>query len=333
MSRRWGIPPLITMIVGYTPMLPGLMLYRGMYASLNEQMITGFTNMAMALAISGALAAAWHAADSLRWIHVAAAGVDKLLFDELRASDVLADHVQAAQGLKPPVDPARSAALVVELEILTHGGAAPVVVEEEEDDFGFTPMAFDMALDEPLAPANEPAAGWRVVFKPHGKMYGSANETSLLLRELARLGRTTVSLDETDVPMLDVLAVEEGCLTWTVELHAPVAEAAVREVFDYPVFVAAPKTVGITSTGDTEVKPRNAEALAARLKALGALVTCPHGAVRTASITFPWWSRGGIPRIARAATKVGVERKWGNAPFWQHSPASLLDLAVIDAGR
>ena len=45
------------MIVGYTPMLPGLMLYRGMYASLNKQMITGFTNIAMALAISGALAA------------------------------------------------------------------------------------------------------------------------------------------------------------------------------------------------------------------------------------------------------------------------------------
>ena len=57
MSRRWGIPPLITMIVGYTPMLPGLMLYRGMYAAINEQMITGFTNLATALAISGALAA------------------------------------------------------------------------------------------------------------------------------------------------------------------------------------------------------------------------------------------------------------------------------------
>lgn len=38
---------------------------------------------------SGALADAWHAADSLRWIHVAAAGVDALLFDELRESDVL----------------------------------------------------------------------------------------------------------------------------------------------------------------------------------------------------------------------------------------------------
>ncbi|ANI93957.1 D-2-hydroxyacid dehydrogenase [Dietzia timorensis] len=38
---------------------------------------------------SGALAAAWDAADSLRWVHVAAAGVDKILFDGLRSSDVL----------------------------------------------------------------------------------------------------------------------------------------------------------------------------------------------------------------------------------------------------
>lgn len=35
-----------------------------------------------------------------------------------------------------------------------------------------------------------------------------------------------------------------------------------REVFDYPVFVAAPKTVGITSTGDTgETVPNELPAL------------------------------------------------------------------------
>lgn len=38
---------------------------------------------------SGALPAAWHAAGSLRWLHVAAAGVDRLLFPELVASDVV----------------------------------------------------------------------------------------------------------------------------------------------------------------------------------------------------------------------------------------------------
>lgn len=43
---------------------------------------------------SGALASAWHAADSLRWVHVAAAGVDTLLFDELRESDVVVTNAR-----------------------------------------------------------------------------------------------------------------------------------------------------------------------------------------------------------------------------------------------
>ena len=166
----------------------------------------------------------------------------------LRASDVLADHVQAAQGLAAPVDPARSAALVTELELLTHGGAAPVpAADEEDDDFGFTPMAFDMPLEAPVAPVAP--TGWRIVFKPHGRMYASANETGLLLRELGRLGPTVVSLDEGDLPMLDALAVEDGRLIWTVELNAAVDEAAVREVFD---FVEADCDLSITLLGEVE---------------------------------------------------------------------------------
>ena len=152
----------------------------------------------------------------------------------LRASDLLADHIQAAQGLIPPVDEGRSAALVAELEALTHGGEAAPAMEDEDDDFGFTPMAFDMALDEAVAPAPVDApTGWRVVFRPTGRMYANANETGLLLRELGRLGPLEVVLDDSAVPTLDALAVEEGCLTWTVDLAAPVEEAAVREVFDF----------------------------------------------------------------------------------------------------
>ncbi|WOB78540.1 chemotaxis protein CheA [Brevundimonas nasdae] len=161
----------------------------------------------------------------------------------LRASDVLADHIQAAQGLIPPVEEARSAALVAEMQVLTHGGEAPVEVEEDEDDFGFTPMAFDMALDEP-APlpiadlgadlgADAPSVGWRIVFKPMGRMYVNANETSLLLRELGRLGPVTVVVDDSETPTLDALSIDDGCLTWTVDLAAAVDEAAVREVFDF----------------------------------------------------------------------------------------------------
>src|SRR5699024_9536584 len=38
---------------------------------------------------SSALREAWPYADSLRWVHIAAAGVDRLLFDELKASNVV----------------------------------------------------------------------------------------------------------------------------------------------------------------------------------------------------------------------------------------------------
>lgn len=151
----------------------------------------------------------------------------------LRASDVLADHIQAAQGLIPPVDEARSAALVIELELLTHGGEAPPVMEDDEDDFGFTPMAFDMALDDAEVSQQTAPTGWRIVFKPMGRMYANANEAGLLLRELGRLGPTAVTLDDSAVPALDALAVEDGCLTWTIDLTADVDEAAVREVFDF----------------------------------------------------------------------------------------------------
>ena len=56
LSRRYGVPPLITAVSGITPFLPGLMLYRGMYALLNDQAIIGFTNLASAFAVATALA-------------------------------------------------------------------------------------------------------------------------------------------------------------------------------------------------------------------------------------------------------------------------------------
>ncbi|RNE49855.1 threonine/serine exporter ThrE [Corynebacterium alimapuense] len=57
LARRFLIPPLITAIAGITPFLPGLSVYQGMYAAMHEQMLTGFTNIATALAVACGLAA------------------------------------------------------------------------------------------------------------------------------------------------------------------------------------------------------------------------------------------------------------------------------------
>ncbi|MNU58669.1 Chemotaxis protein CheA [compost metagenome] len=187
----------------------------------------------------------------------------------LRASDVLADHIAAAQGTGAPVDAARSAGLVAELEVLTHGVAAPVVPASvaaviEEDDFGFTPLTLDLAdfgapaelpsldlpsLDLPdlAAPsAAAPTVGWRIVFRPHPRLYASANDVSLLLRELARLGPTSVELDDSGLPMLDALDAEDAHLIWTITLSGDAPEAAVRDVFD---FVEMDCDLSITALG------------------------------------------------------------------------------------
>jgi uncharacterized membrane protein YjjP (DUF1212 family) len=57
LSRRYLIPPQITAIVGITPLLPGLALYRGMYSMLTDQFVFGISNLGIALATATALAA------------------------------------------------------------------------------------------------------------------------------------------------------------------------------------------------------------------------------------------------------------------------------------
>ena len=194
----------------------------------------------------------------------------------LRASDVLADHIAAARGQAAPVEEARSAALVAELEALTHGETgAPAAADTGEavepmfqpvpsapdladaDEFGFRPVAFNFAgLDAPAEPAAEtpPAAGaWRVVFRPHGRMYANANETGLLLRELSRLGETSASLDLSAVPDLDELVAEEGYLTWTVELTGPASETDIRDVFDFVESDCDLTVTAVSADGAAEV--------------------------------------------------------------------------------
>lgn len=182
----------------------------------------------------------------------------------LRASDVLADHIAAARGQGAPVDEARSAGLVAELEALTRGEAVPAAadpvapdpvtpdpvftpvaaapVEDDMDDFGFRPVAFNLAdlggPAEPAAPDAAPEAVpggdvWRIVFHPHGRMYINANETGLLLRDLSHLGEMTVTLDVSAVPDLDALNAEDSCLSWTIDLTTDAGEAAIRDVFDF----------------------------------------------------------------------------------------------------
>jgi two-component system chemotaxis sensor kinase CheA len=151
----------------------------------------------------------------------------------LRASDVLADHVQAAKG-EGSVDAARAQAMLEELEALTAADAAPAPGSNVPsagdspgaDGWGFTVQKFE--FDEPA-----PAGGWRLVMRPTAQAYAKGHDALLFLRELTRLGECKVDLDASALPELSALNPEEAYLGWTVELPAYVQESAIRDVFDF----------------------------------------------------------------------------------------------------
>lgn len=57
LARRYRVPPLIIMIAGVTPLLPGITIYRGMYGILHDQLIAGFGNLTIAFVTASALSA------------------------------------------------------------------------------------------------------------------------------------------------------------------------------------------------------------------------------------------------------------------------------------
>jgi two-component system chemotaxis sensor kinase CheA len=149
----------------------------------------------------------------------------------LRATDILADLVQAAKS-NAQVEASHTKEVAEDLEALWAGEAKPAPVVAApiaapapvEDEFGFTPVM--------AAPLLLPSR-WRVSFHPSAATYAKANDATLLLRELERLGACETTLDVSHLPAFEELAPEEAYLSWTVVLTTAADEAAIRDVFDF----------------------------------------------------------------------------------------------------
>ncbi|WP_084477869.1 threonine/serine ThrE exporter family protein [Nocardia jejuensis] len=57
LARRALTPPLVVVVAGVTPLLPGLRVYRGLYALLNDEQLIGLNQLLSAFAVGLALAA------------------------------------------------------------------------------------------------------------------------------------------------------------------------------------------------------------------------------------------------------------------------------------
>ena len=168
----------------------------------------------------------------------------------LRAADILADLVGAAQG-GPEIDAERSSVSLAELKTLTGDvpGDGPVptpakdeIVDDEIEGLEFAPQIISMDDDEPddLMSTDEPATdttaeGWTIRFVPKSDMYAKANDSALLLRELERLGPCTTRIDTDRLADFDDLDPEASYLGWTVDLAANCSREDIDEVFEFVV--------------------------------------------------------------------------------------------------
>ena len=157
----------------------------------------------------------------------------------LRAADVLADLVKEAREGVVNED-SRAKELLAELTAMSSGDAAPAPPPREEGEDGdpFTALGFEpliLSLDGEEPAAGPPPTGfiYHIAFKPRPELYYKGNETSRLIRELARLGPIKVRCQHEGIPTLNDLDPEAVYLSWSIDLTSEQDEAAVRGVFEF----------------------------------------------------------------------------------------------------
>ncbi|WP_158810315.1 chemotaxis protein CheA [Beijerinckia sp. L45] len=175
----------------------------------------------------------------------------------LRAADILADLVRAARDDETS-DPGPREAMAVELKAYTPG-AAPAAVEaakpvkaKVEEEFVFVPTKVDFADLDDLNLM--PTLHFRILFQPSAELYAKGNETTILFRELSRLGSMSVTCDSSKLPALDAIEAEGAYFTWSVDLETSEDEEAVKAVFDFVEWDSA-LTIELIESAPAEEEP------------------------------------------------------------------------------
>jgi two-component system chemotaxis sensor kinase CheA len=168
----------------------------------------------------------------------------------IRANDIVADHVKAAQtGEALPAEygmdeKARFDALARGESIVDEDGEADGE-GPDEFDIDFTPVmvnldamhaAGEAAVEDAFdtAPMQIESGHWEIKFTPHRALYARANDPLLLFRELAALGQMHVKAVLEEIPPLSDFEPFAVYCSWEITMVSPsLTEAMIREVFEF----------------------------------------------------------------------------------------------------
>ncbi|WP_108398173.1 chemotaxis protein CheA [Devosia submarina] len=166
----------------------------------------------------------------------------------IRANDIVADHVKAAQtGDALPAEygldeKARFDALARGDSIGDDDDSGGEPMDEFDIDFTPVMVRLDAAEDQSeelpdtfeMPPMQAEAGHWEIRFTPYRALYARANDPLLLFRELAALGEMHVRAILGEVPPLSDFEPFAVYCSWEITLvSATLTEAAIREVFEF----------------------------------------------------------------------------------------------------
>lgn len=127
--------------------------------------------------------------------------------------------------------------------------------------------ALPVSLAQQTTAASASEYAYEVNFAPRAELFASGNEPLLILRELARLGKTEIVCDTARIPELDELDATQCALSWKITLHGVMTEEAIQEVFEFVSDISDVTTRKIEKAVTVEVKKPAAEEGAAKASA------------------------------------------------------------------
>jgi two-component system chemotaxis sensor kinase CheA len=137
----------------------------------------------------------------------------------LKSVDIVTQMVRAAQdNITPPED--LGAELLAQLKELAAGSG------NVETGAGKQEGKSEKAI-------NSTERRWQINFAPHETLLATGNEPLLILRELARLGKTEVTAFIHRVPLLEELNPTCCYIGWSIVLYSTHTESEIREVFEF----------------------------------------------------------------------------------------------------
>lgn len=137
----------------------------------------------------------------------------------LKATDIVTQMVHAAKTNAPPPD---NLGADIKVQLETFAGIKQH--NTKSSDYGL----FDA---EPANTSSE--FDWRIDFMPEESLFITGNEPLLILRELARLGKTEITTYTARVPEIAYLNATSCYLGWSIKLTTSKSEAAIHEVFEF----------------------------------------------------------------------------------------------------